>query len=325
MTPEAGRYAACADIGGTKVLLGLVDRQGRVVARDRYPIRAPRAPEDVVDEMAPRLLDLASAAGIGWERVIGAALSVAFMGDVDRGVVLSAPNLGEWHDVPLAALAERALHRPVRLEMDANAAALGEAWKGLGAGTGHLVYIVVGTGIGAGIVMNGRVYHGWRGTAGELGHTTIVPGGPLCNCGKRGCLEALAAGPAIARRAEEALGQGRQTILGEPGAGSPITAETVFAAARKGDAVACEIVEQTAEYLGIGIANVLSLLNPEVIALGGGVIGGAADLLLGPLLEVVRRYSGSWIDLEHTRIAPGLLGEDAALIGAAWLAWEVAA
>jgi predicted NBD/HSP70 family sugar kinase len=183
---------------------------------------------------------------------------------------------------------------------------------------------VVGTGIGAGILAHGQLLRGWRGTAGELGHTTIEPDGPLCNCGNFGCLEALAAGPAMAQRASEAVEQGRPTLLSALAAGQPLDAVVVMQAARQGDAVAQEIIRQTADYLGIGLATLLNLLNPEVIALGGGVVRGGADLLLEPIRQATARRCSSWIDWDRTRIIPAALGEEASLLGMARLIWDAA-
>jgi len=317
------RFAACCDIGGTKVLLGLVDEEGHVLARERYLLGVQREPVQIVHELDSRLRYLAISAGLTWETVAGVGCSAAVMADVEKGIVLSAPNLlGPHRNVPFRDMLQAATGRPALIEMDAYAAALGEAWKGAGAGVDYFVYVVVGTGIGAGILMHGQVYRGWRGTAGEFGHTTIDPNGPLCNCGRYGCLEALAAGPAIALRAQGVLLQGRRTIIAELAAGQEPNAEAVFEAARLGDQVAQEIVCQTAGYLGIGLANVLHLLNPQVIALGGGVIQGGADLLLDPIRRTVARQCGSWIDLEGTRIVLSTLGEDAGLLGVASLVWR---
>lgn len=320
---EIIRCAACCDVGGTKVLLGLVDAEGRVLARDRYLLGATREPRQMVDEIVSCLGDLVARADLGWEAVVGVGCSAAVMADIDRGIVFSAPNmLGSHRDVPFRDMLQEATGRPALIEMDAYAAALGEAWKGIGRGVDYFVYVVVGTGIGAGILMQGQVYRGWRGTAGEFGHTTIDPNGPLCNCGRYGCLEALAAGPAIAERAQGAIVQGQKTIMVELARDAGVTPEVVFDAARRGDEVARHIVQQTIEYLAIGLSNLIHLLNPQVVGLGGGVIRGGADLLLEPLRREVARRCGSWVDVEGIRIVLATLGEDASLLGVARRVWE---
>ena len=311
---------ACCDIGGTKVLLGLVDEAGHILARDRYLLAGQREPAQIVAQLVSRLNRLAGQMGLGWRNVVGLGCSIAAVLDSEQRKLRFAPNIvGLAQDVPFKALLQQALGCPVWLEMDAQAAAFGEAWQGAGAGANELVYVVVGTGIGAGIVARGQIYRGWSGTAGELGHTTIEPNGPRCNCGNQGCLEALAAGPAIAQRALLAIQQGRATLMRDLVTGQDMSAEVVMQAARLGDEVAGDIIRQTAAYLGIGLANVLHLLNPEVIVLGGGVIQGGGDLLLEPIRQATARRCGSWIDWQRTQIVAAALGEDAGLLGAARL------
>jgi glucokinase len=317
------RCVACCDIGGTKVLLGLVDEEGHILVRDRYLLGDYREPGQMVDELIARLHVLVAHAGLTWEAIAGVGCSAAIMADIESGIILSAPNmLGPHRNVPFRDLLERAADCPALIEMDAYASALGEAWKGVGAGVDYFVYIVVGTGVGAGILMEGRVFRGWRGTAGEFGHMTIYPDGPLCNCGRYGCLEALAAGPAIAQRARGAIRQGRRSAMQDLVGAGEITAAVVFDAARLGDDVAQEVVHRTAEFLAIGLSNVIHLLNPRVIGLGGGVIIGGADLLLDPLRQEVARRCGSWVDVEGTHIVIATLGEDAGLLGVARLVWD---
>ena len=318
------RYVACCDIGGTKARLGLVDRQGNIHASDRYLLSTPLEPEQLVTELVSRFRGLARRRSIPWDALIGVGCSAAFMADVERGVVFSAPNIfGPRQDIPFTAIFEDAVGLPVYLEMDANAAALGEAWLGAGRGIDDFVYVVVGTGIGAGILVNGQVCHGWRGTAGEFGHITLVPEGPLCNCGRYGCLEALAAGPAIALRAQGALRQNRPTQMRALAEDGEVSTALVFEAARCGDTVARQIVDETVRFLGTGLTTLIHLLNPEVIALGGGVITGGRDLLLEPLRREVARRCGSWVDVEGMRVVVAMLDEDAGLLGVARQVWQL--
>jgi glucokinase len=244
------------------------------------------------------------------------------MMDVESGIVFASPNQGGWRDVPLKELLETATGLPAWIEMDANAAALGEAWLGTGKEADPFIYLVVGTGIGAGILSRGRVLRGWRGTAGEIGHTVIDLDGPLCNCGCRGCLESLASGPAIGLLARHLLENGRVSLMSELSQPRELSAETVFQAARLGDKAALEIVDQTVGYLSIGLTNLIHLLNPRAIAMGGGVALGGADLLLEPLRQAVARRVGSWVDMGGTAISLSQLGNMAGLMGAAWLVWN---
>lgn len=304
-------------------MLGLVDEAGNMVARERYLLGQQRDPAHIVAGLAHHFSQLLSQAGVSWSAVAGVGCSIAAVLDRGQGLIAFAPNIfGPVQNVPWQAMLQQALDQPVWLEMDAQAAALGEAWRGAGAGATDLVYVVVGTGIGAGLVLAGQIYRGRGGLAGELGHTIIVPDGPPCNCGNYGCLEALAAGPAIARRAHSAIQQGQPSLMAELAGDGPIQPEVVFRAARQGDALAQEVVQQTATFLGLSLANVITFLNPQVIALGGGVIAGGADLLLEPIRQAAARYCGKWIDLSQTPILAARLGETAGVVGVARLVWQ---
>jgi glucokinase len=309
--------AACVDIGGTKALIGLVDAHGSIRARERFLVAPGRDPADLVRELVEKLRRLAARENLPWERVAGVGYSTAGMMDVQSGIIFSSPNQGSWRDVPFGALLKSAFGLPAWIEMDANAAAIGEGWMGHGAGADYFVHVIIGTGIGAGILIHDEILHGWRGTAGEFGHTIIDPDGPPCNCGGRGCLESLASGPAIALRAEQAAQTGRPTVLS-----GKISTEAVFAAARGGDALALQVVADTVTYLSIGLTNLIHLLNPKVITIGGGVGVGGADLLLDPLRAAVRSRVGSWVDFDGTCILPARLGEEAGLLGASRLVWK---
>ena len=321
MARITGRCMAACDIGGTKVLIGLVDEEGALLARERYQVQAPRMPAQVVGELTARLRALAERAGIAFEQVSGLGYSTPGPLDRARRVIISCLNLGPWENVSIKAMLQDSLGVPAWLEMDALAATLGEGWLGAGQGVADFIYLVVGTGIGCGLLVDGRPVRGWAGSAGEIGHLTIVPGGPPCNCGNYGCLEELAAGPAIARRAQAALWQGRETIISQQSNGSDITAEAVFAAARSGDAVALSIVDETAEYLGIALAGLANLLNPQVIALGGGVGQGGGDVLLEAVRRATLRHCPSWITGQGLDIRTARLGDDAGLLGAARVGW----
>jgi glucokinase len=314
------RFAACCDVGGTKALVGLVSGRGEILARERYLLGENREPAALAGEIVGRLRLLAERSGLPWEDAVGVGCSAAIMGDIQGGMIYAAPNmLPDQRNVPFRDLLHMAAGLPAMIEMDAYAAALGESWKGVGAGMDYFVYVVVGTGVGAGILVDGEVFRGWSGTAGEFGHATIDPDGPLCNCGRYGCLEAFASGPAIATRAQAAVTQGRQTVLRH--AAGPITSETVFAAARQGDAVAREVVARTVEYLAIGLSNLVHLLNPRRIGLGGGVIRGGADLMLEPLRRETAAHCGPWVDASQLDIVLATLDEDAALLGVARNVW----
>lgn len=313
MTPA--RYMACCDIGGTKVYLGFVDPDGNVVAADRYLIGDARSPQQMVTRLMEQFHHLAGRRGIAWEQVRGVGCSITGPLDLNREIVVSSYNLGNWENVPLKAMLESAADRPACLEMDAYAAALGEAWAGAAKGTHSLLYLVVGTGVGAGIVVEGKPLRGWRGVAGEIGHVRIEPGGPPCSCGGSGCLEALASGPALARRAMQAVTEQPDSLL----AGGNLSPAGIFHAARNGDALALSLVRRQARHIGLALAGALTLLDLEAIVLGGGVLLGGIDLLLDLIRQTITENCPPWIDMSQTRLLPASRGEDAALLGVARL------
>ncbi len=307
--------AACIDIGGTKALIGFVDPDGKVLACERILVAPGRQPGELVGDLADNTRALAQRSGFDWGQIAGLGYSTAGMIDIRSGIVFASPNQWHWQDVHLGDLLKQAFNLPVWIEMDANAAAIGESWMGHGAGVDYFIHLIIGTGVGCGILVHGEIIHGWRGTAGEFGHMIVDPRGPLCNCGGHGCLESLVSGPAIAARAAQVMGHAGQS-------GDELSAKTVFAAARQGDTQARQVVAETIHYLSIGITNLIHLLNPQVITIGGGVGVGGADLLMEPLRAAVKQRVGSWVDMQGTQILTAKLGEDAGLLGASRLVWK---
>jgi glucokinase len=222
-----------------------------------------------------------------------------------------------WFRVPLIDHLQEALALPVVLENDANAAALGEFRYGAGKGARSIVYLTVSTGIGGGIILEGKIWHGLKDAAGEIGHMTVCPDGPLCGCGNRGCLEAMASGTSIARRAREAVAAGRQTGLSEIPA---LTSADVVRLAQAGDVVAREVWDSAVTYLGIGVAAVITILAPERVVIGGGVTR-AGDFLFDSLREHLRRRV-KLVPVESVAILPAALGPDVGILGAAAVALD---
>jgi glucokinase len=313
------RYVIGVDIGGTNLVVGSVTEDGTVLRGiQSESTHAESGSGDVIDRLVKlvrRVIDetrredaSATFAGIG----VGAP------GPLDRGsgMVLLTPNLG-WVNLPLRDILAARLELPTALDNDANCAVLGEWWRGAARNTRHAIGITIGTGIGGGIVIDGRLYHGASDCAGEIGHATIDPEGRRCKCGNYGCLEAYASGPNIAMRAVEEMRAGAETRLGDYVGGdlSAITAQTVYTAARDGDPLAGQVVTDTARYLGAGVANLVNIFNPEVVAIVGGVTL-AGDLLFLPLRrEVIRRAFKPAVAV--CRIVPGELIGTAGVYGAA--------
>jgi glucokinase len=230
-------------------------------------------------------------------------------------VVLLTPNLG-WVNMPLRAKLAEGLGLVTALDNDANCAILGEAWVGAARGGTHVIGMTIGTGIGGGIVLNGKLHHGASDCAGEIGHVTIDLDGRRCGCGNYGCLEAYASGTAIAERAREALAGETEGVLMTMCEGQlpKVTAQMVYKAANEGDLIAIDVVRETARFLGAGIGALLNVLNPEVVVLAGGVVN-AGEALFAPLkVEIRRRAFAPAVDA--CRIVPGLLGGSAGVVGA---------
>ncbi len=300
-------YHLAADVGGTWLRAALY-REGEItpVRRERTPTRGAGRPEVRLRALLARLRPREG-------RLLGVGVACPGPLDPETGVVWAAPNIPEWREFPLAAYLSQALGVPVRVDNDANLAALGEWRYGAGRGHHHLLYLTISTGIGAGVIVNDRLLHGARGLAAELGHITVAPDGPVCSCGKRGHLEAVASGTAIARTAAEALARGENSSLAElPHAP---TAADVAAAARAGDALARRIFAEAGAHLGRALAGFLHIFNPEVVILGGGVVQ-AGEVLLRPLEETMRAEVMSPAYLENLTLTPAALGDDAGLVGA---------
>lgn len=308
---------ACCDLGGTKMLAGLVSLSGDVLATEKYLIGSRMKPDEVLDDLDAAITRLLMQAGATRTDLVAFGCSTPGVIHVETGVIAMNHNVG-WVDVPLSDLLHQRFGVPVTLEMDANAAALGEYWQGAAKGFKNFAFVIVGTGVGAGIVLNGQPLHGAHGVAGEIGHTVLIPNGPLCGCGKHGCLEALSSGLAIARKANAALMLGRKTTLQQYDA--PLTAKDVVEAARSGDALACEIIDEAGYHLGMALANFITLFDPEAIILGGGLGWGAYDLLYPALQRGLQQHLNYW-SARDIPILQSTVGDDyAGLLGAAYAA-----
>lgn len=287
------RFVLGVDIGGTNLVVGAVSEDGAELLALRSQ---PTHPEEGSEAVLGRLVAMGKSVMDETTRTspnaefIGVGVGAPGPLDTKRGVVLLTPNLG-WVNLPLRELVHDGLGIPTAIDNDANCAVLGECWMGAARGARHVIGITIGTGIGGGIVVNGRLYHGASDCAGEIGHTTVEVNGRRCKCGNYGCLEAYASGPAIAGRAVEAIEAGQPSRLPEyvDGELDRITAQTVYQAAHDGDELADEVVSETAKFLGAGIANMINIFNPEIVVVFGGVTY-AGERLFAPLRrEVAKR------------------------------------
>jgi glucokinase len=308
------------DLGGTNIVVSAMSLDGsRLYGEATAPTLAREGAEAVVARMAAMVEACVTAAqrdgGVPREAILGIGLGAPGTVDRDRGLVLQAPNL-QWQDYPLVARMTALTGLPVRLDNDANCATYGEWWLGAARGGRNVIGLTIGTGVGGGVIIDRRLYHGSTDAAGEIGHITVDLNGRRCGCGNYGCLEAYASGSAIAGRAREALAHGEPSLLPGlvQGKLEAITAATVYKAAAQGDAVALELVRDTARFLGTGIANLLNIFNPDVVVLAGGVTQ-AGEALFGPLRTEVRRRAFKSV-ADACRIVPGTLPGTAGVVGA---------
>ena len=315
------QYIVGVDLGGTNIVVGAMSADGK----QHFAMRSiPTSPESGAEGVADRIvgliegvvLDTLAETNSSRRDVIGVGVGAPGPLDREKGLVVVAPNLG-WKNFPLRDRISERLRLPVTLDNDANCATVGEWWQGAARGGTNVVGMTIGTGIGGGLIIDGKLFHGASDVAGEIGHTTIDLNGRHCKCGNYGCLEAYASGPAIATRAREVLVREETASLLPSLVGGKldsITAETVYKAAKQGDAVASEIVRDTARYLGAGIANLLNILNADVVVVAGGVTQ-AGDALFVPLRAEVRRRAFRPA-VDATRIVAGELPGTAGVVGA---------
>ena len=305
-------YVLGLDIGGTKLAAGVVDRAGKILSFAVESTRAEEGPERGLERLFGIGRRAIAESGVDSADVVGVGIGAGGPLDTRLGILTAPPHLPGWLEVPLAAQAEHAFGLPVALENDATAAAAGEHRYGAGAGTSHMVYLTISTGVGGGIVIDGRLYRGASGNGGELGHVTVDCDGRLCRgCGRKGCLEAFVSGTSIAERAAEAG-------MGE------LTAGEVAAEARDGDPIATRVWNETTEALACGLTSIVNLFEPQLVVLGGGVISGTGEQLLGPVRERVRT-DAMRPAAGAARIVQAALGPQVGVVGAAAIAWERAA
>ncbi|PYU88418.1 MAG: transcriptional regulator [Acidobacteria bacterium] len=312
------RYAVGVDVGGTKIAAAVVDSEGRI--RKKVKIATEKNDRDQsVAQVARAAQEAVASAGVPWEWISGIGVVVPGIYYPQTGKVW-APNLPGWDHIPLREWLEPQLPRPIVADSDRSAYVLGEQWLGAARGFRDVVFVGVGTGIGAGILTGGRLCRGAEGIAGAVGWFALNPA-PKEIYKQIGCFEAEAAGPAVARRAVDLAGRVPSRMLELAGGClSSITAETVAEAARRNDEPARRVLEETAKYLGMGIANIVSILNPQIVVLGGGLMQ-AGDLLLDPLRREVREWAQP-LAARSVRIELTQLGEEAGVLGSARLALE---
>ena len=319
-------FAIGVDLGGTNLRIAAVDEHGTLLEKTATGTQVGRGREFVINEMCEAIR--ATAAKFSSSTLAGIGIGVPGIIDMQTGMLRESPNLPGWHDYPVRDEIEKRLGTKVVLENDANSAALGEQWLGAARDCDDMLMLTLGTGVGGGLVLQGRIWHGMRGMAGEPGHITIEPEGPPCPCGNRGCLEQYASATAVVRMAREAIARGDSPALARASQeNAEISAKSVYQMAVQGDEGAQAIYRRVGWALGIGLGDLINLLNLPMYVIGGGVAN-AWDAFLPALLEEVQKRSFVYRATapgessgpgKKTIITRALLGGDAGLFGAARL------
>lgn len=300
------------DLGATKILSGIGTASGEIL--EKLKIATPQgSPQEVLDVIAENIISLIKTTDTAYDRIKGIAVAAPGPISYPEAVIENSPNLA-WQRVELREELTRRLRRPVLVAKDTNLAVWGEYYFGQQGRYANLLYLTVSTGIGGGIIINDRLYHGRRGGSGEFGHMVIDTAGPECGCGRRGCLEALASGTAIARQLETLVKRGKGQNILACRAGAALGAPELGRAARQGDPEALGIVEELIKNLAVGITNLVNIFNPDIVVIGGGVMLGMQDLLLAGVIKYVEEQAFSLhrqgLIIETTR-----LGNDIGLYG----------
>jgi glucokinase len=322
--PEANNkaeYVVGVDLGGTKILSGVFKHSFECIGTAKLSTKPQRGVDEVIERIARCVQDAVDEADLSLKQVAGVGIGAPGAVDFAGGTVIFAPNLEGWKDVSLKKQLEKLLGVPVFVENDCNIAALGVYVVELKSKPRSMVGVFVGTGIGGGLIVNGEPYSGFGHTAGEIGHMVLDINGPKCGCGNKGCFEALASRTAIFQQIKAGIKDGQKTILTDMLGDdlSDLRSGDIRKAIRRGDKFVDRIVEGAAEYIGIGVANLVNILNPEVVVLGGGVMEALQDEMMGVIVETAQDYAmpGS---MKGVEIVASKLGDSAGITGAAVLA-----
>jgi len=314
---QSGPLVLGIDLGGTKILTAVVNAQGKMLSRERNVTPAAGGAPAIIQAMLESAERALEQAGIQKSALQAIGIGVAGISNPDTGILFTSPNLPGIRDFHIRDAITAGLGTTTFVINDANAAALGEYHFGAGRGARHFLYITVSTGIGGGIIVDGEIYSGATGIAGEVGHMTIDDNGPPCHCGNRGCWETLASGTAIAREARRRIREGAGTSITDYVEGNvdKVTARQIHAAAEQGDRLAQELIGETGYYLGVGLANLINIFNPELIIIGGG-LSNIGDMLLGPAIKTAGERSFQKA-FEAVRFVTAELGGNSGVLGAA--------
>lgn len=312
-------YRLGIDLGGTNIVAGIVDENCKIISTAKRKTNCPRPSEKIADDIAEASFEAIEKAGITLGDISVAGIGAPGDIDVKNGIILLADNL-EFVNVPIVKMLQERMGISFNIQNDANAAAYGEYIAGAGKGTKDFIMLTLGTGVGGGVVINGNLYAGFSNKGAELGHSVINIDGEMCSCGRRGCLEAYASATALIRQTKAAMQQNKQSIMWQlcDNDLDNVTGITAFEAMRKGDPTAKQVVDKYIYYISVGIVDNIYVFQPEVICLGGG-ISGEGDSLIAPIIENVKNQIPSFNPQIDTKIKIAELGNDAGIIGAAYI------
>jgi glucokinase len=318
----SGPYALGMDLGGTKILASVVSSEGIIVAEAKLKTKPKEGPDAVIERMIRAARKALEKGGIELKDVLGMGVGAPGPVDPESGIVYHPPNLSGWNEVALGPRLAENLGIPAFVDNDVNLGTLGEHALGAGQGTTDMVGVFVGTGVGGGLILDGKLRSGFRHAAAEVGHTIVLADGPVCGCGKRGCLESVASRTAIDRDIRLGIAAGRQSLIPDLTGGhlDRLTSGVLAKAWQQGDPLVTEILTKARWYLGLLTASIVNLIDPEMVVLGGGVIEALGEEFLDPLRVIARQYFIQQADADRVQIVTARLGDDAGVLGAAVLA-----
>jgi glucokinase len=305
------------DLGGSKILTAVVTSRGEILSSDETATPATKEREVLIQTIVDSANRSLKQGNLNMLEICAVGVGAAGISNPEAGILFTSPNIPGLRNVLLTDIMQERLGKKTFLINDADAAALGEFYFGAARGVRNFIYVTLSTGIGGGIVIDGKIYTGAIGAAGEVGHMTIDDNGPICNCGNRGCWEALASGTALAREARMRIERGARSSIVEHARGDieGVTAQAIYSAAQQGDNLAKELIARTGHYIGVGLANLINIFNPELIVIGGG-LSGMGDMLLNPAFKVAgeRAFKEAF---QAVRFASAELGRNSTVLGAA--------
>ncbi len=312
-------YTIGIDLGGTNIAEGIVDENMKIIAKDSVPTNMPRSADAIAEDMASLAVSLAKKASIPMSEIKWVGIGTPGTANSNTGIIEYSCNLN-FENVPMVSMIEQKLGKKVYIENDANAAAFGEFKAGAAKDVDSAVVITLGTGIGGGVIIGGKILEGFNFAGGELGHTVIVSGGRECTCGRRGCWDPYSSATGLINLTKEAMKAHKDSVMWKIANGNlgSVNGKTAFDAMRAGDAAGSAVVKEYIAYLGCGLVNVINTFQPDVLCIGGGICK-EGDTLLKPLEEIIRKERYTKYSKNQTQLCVAKLGNDAGIIGAALL------